>query len=94
MANDVEKTLYCILKTTEFSLQTDNFTLPRNEALLLAYVRSILSLRTPESGPFRSQDANNGVIYYNTGATGARISPELFLFSHESEDTLVILFVI
>ncbi|KAI6652381.1 hypothetical protein LOD99_7395 [Oopsacas minuta] len=42
MASDVEKTLYSILKTTEFSLQIDESTLPGNEALLLAYVRYIL----------------------------------------------------
>ncbi|KAI6660135.1 hypothetical protein LOD99_10527 [Oopsacas minuta] len=42
MASDVEKTLYSILKTTEFSLQIDESTLPDNEALLLAYVRYIL----------------------------------------------------
>ena len=41
MASDVEKTLYSILKTTEFSLQIDESTLPGNEALLLAYVRFI-----------------------------------------------------
>ena len=36
MASDVEKTLYSILKTTEFSLQIGESTLPGNEALLLA----------------------------------------------------------
>ena len=41
MASDVEKTIYSILKTTEFSLQIDESTLPGNEALLLAYVRFI-----------------------------------------------------
>ena len=41
MASDVEKTLCSILKTTEFSLQIDESTLPGNEALLLAYVRFI-----------------------------------------------------
>ncbi|KAI6653910.1 hypothetical protein LOD99_3086 [Oopsacas minuta] len=42
MASDVEKTLYSILKTAEFSLQIDESPLPGNEALLLAYVRYIL----------------------------------------------------
>ncbi|KAI6653460.1 hypothetical protein LOD99_3679 [Oopsacas minuta] len=42
MACDVEKTLYSILKTTEFSLQIDDSTSLGNEALLLAYVRYIL----------------------------------------------------
>ncbi|KAI6648674.1 hypothetical protein LOD99_7901 [Oopsacas minuta] len=42
VASDVEKTLYSILKTTEFSLQIDESTLPGNEALLFAYVRYIL----------------------------------------------------
>ncbi|KAI6648837.1 hypothetical protein LOD99_7099 [Oopsacas minuta] len=42
MASGVEKTLYSTLKTTEFSLQIDESTLPGNEALLLAYVRYIL----------------------------------------------------
>ena len=41
MASDVEKTLCSILKTTEFSLQIYESTLPGNEALLLAYVRFI-----------------------------------------------------
>ena len=41
MASDVEKTLYSMLKTTEFSLQIGDSTLPGNEALLLAYVRFI-----------------------------------------------------
>ena len=41
MASDVEKTLYSILKTAEFSLQIDESTLSGNEALLLAYVRFI-----------------------------------------------------
>ena len=41
MASDVEKTLCSILKTTEFSLQIDESTLPGNEALLLAYTRFI-----------------------------------------------------
>ncbi|KAI6656226.1 hypothetical protein LOD99_1559 [Oopsacas minuta] len=42
MTSDVEKTLYSKLKTTEFSLQIDESTLPGNEALLLAYVQYIL----------------------------------------------------
>ena len=41
MANDIEKTIYDILKTTEFSLQIDESTMPGNEALVLAYVRFI-----------------------------------------------------
>ena len=41
MATDVENSLYGILRTTEFSLQIDESTLPRNEALLLAFVRFI-----------------------------------------------------
>uniref|UniRef100_A0A5S6QAD2 DUF4371 domain-containing protein n=1 Tax=Trichuris muris TaxID=70415 RepID=A0A5S6QAD2_TRIMR len=41
MANDVEETLCNFLKTTQFSLQLDESTLPGNEALLLAYVRFI-----------------------------------------------------
>ena len=41
MANDIEKTICDILKTTEFSLQIDESTMPGNEALLLAYVRFI-----------------------------------------------------
>ena len=38
MATDVENSLRGILRTTEFSLQIDESTLPGNEALLLAYV--------------------------------------------------------
>ena len=41
MANDIEKTICDFLKTTEFSLQIDESTMPGNEALLLAYVRFI-----------------------------------------------------
>ena len=41
MASGVETTLCSILKTTEFSLQIDESTLPGDEALLLAYVRII-----------------------------------------------------
>ena len=41
MATDVENSLCNILRTTEFSLQIDESTLPGNEALLLAYVRFI-----------------------------------------------------
>ena len=41
MANDIEKTICDILKTTEFSLQIDESKMPGNEALLLAYVRFI-----------------------------------------------------
>ena len=41
MASDIEKTICDILKTTEFSLQIDESTMPGNEALLLAYVRFI-----------------------------------------------------
>ena len=41
MVTDVENSLCNILRTTEFSLQIDESTLPGNEALLLAYVRFI-----------------------------------------------------
>ena len=41
MATDVENSLCSILRTTGFSLQIDESTLPSNEALLLAYVRFI-----------------------------------------------------
>ena len=39
MAENIEETLSKMLMTTEFSLQLDEFTLPGNESLLLAYVR-------------------------------------------------------
>ena len=41
MAENVEETLSKMLMTTEFSLQLDEYTFPRNESLLLAYVRFI-----------------------------------------------------
>ncbi|KFD64030.1 hypothetical protein M514_08644 [Trichuris suis] len=41
MAQDIEATLYGILKNIEFALQLDESTLPGNEAVLLAYVRFI-----------------------------------------------------
>lgn len=41
MSEDVESSLVDFLKTTEFSLQLDESTLPRNESLLLVYVRFI-----------------------------------------------------
>ncbi|KFD45753.1 hypothetical protein M513_13359 [Trichuris suis] len=41
VAQDIEATLYGILKNTEFALQLDESTLPGNEAVLLAYVRFI-----------------------------------------------------
>ena len=41
MAKNVEETLSKMLMTTEFSLQLDEFTLPGNESLLLAYIRFI-----------------------------------------------------
>src|SRR5690606_10174081 len=41
MSDDVESSTTQILKTTEFSLQLDESTLPNNESLLLAYVRFI-----------------------------------------------------
>uniref|UniRef100_A0A5S6Q3Q7 DUF4371 domain-containing protein n=1 Tax=Trichuris muris TaxID=70415 RepID=A0A5S6Q3Q7_TRIMR len=41
MAADVEDQLCNFLRTTKFSLQLDEAVLPRNEALLLAYVRFI-----------------------------------------------------
>ncbi|XP_072400769.1 SCAN domain-containing protein 3-like [Diabrotica undecimpunctata] len=43
MSEDVERSLTDYLKTTEFSLQLDESTLPNNESLLLAYVRFIKS---------------------------------------------------
>ena len=41
MAENVEETLSKMLMTTEFSLQLDESTLPRNELLLPAYIRFI-----------------------------------------------------
>ena len=41
MAVDVESSLTDFLKTSEFSLQLDESTLPNNDALLLAYVRFV-----------------------------------------------------
>uniref|UniRef100_A0A5S6QKM2 Uncharacterized protein n=1 Tax=Trichuris muris TaxID=70415 RepID=A0A5S6QKM2_TRIMR len=41
MAMDVEEALCDLLRRTEFALQLDESTLPRNEALLLAHVRFI-----------------------------------------------------
>jgi hypothetical protein len=41
MSEDVESSLTDFLKTTEFSIQLDESTLPNNESLLLAYVRFI-----------------------------------------------------
>lgn len=41
MGKDVEDTLRNSLRTAQFSFQLDESTLPRNEALLLAYVRFI-----------------------------------------------------
>ena len=41
MSENVEETLSKMLMTTEFSLQSDESTLPGNESLLLAYVRFI-----------------------------------------------------
>ena len=41
MAEKVEDTLCNMLRTTEFSLQLDESTLPGNESLLLAYVRLV-----------------------------------------------------
>jgi hypothetical protein len=41
MADNVEDTLFSVLRTTDFALQLDESTLPGNEALLLAYVRFI-----------------------------------------------------
>ena len=38
MAENIEETLCNMLRTTEFSLQLDESTLPGNESLLLAYV--------------------------------------------------------
>ncbi|XP_072401045.1 SCAN domain-containing protein 3-like, partial [Diabrotica undecimpunctata] len=43
MSEDVERSLTDYLKTTQFSLQLDESTLPNNESLLLAYVRFIKS---------------------------------------------------
>lgn len=43
MSEDVERSLTDYLKTSEFSLQLDESTLPNNESLLLAYVRFIKS---------------------------------------------------
>ena len=41
MASSIEENVCNVLKTTEFSLQIDESTMPGNEALLLAYVRFI-----------------------------------------------------
>ena len=41
MAENIEKTLCKMLMTTEFNLQLDESTPPRNESLLLAYVHFI-----------------------------------------------------
>lgn len=41
MAQDIENSLCEYLKTSEFSIQLDESTLPGNEALLLAYVRFV-----------------------------------------------------
>jgi hypothetical protein len=41
MAENIEDILCSTLRTTEFSLQLDESTLPGNESLLLAYVRFI-----------------------------------------------------
>jgi hypothetical protein len=41
MADDVEVALCSVLRTTDFTLQLDESTLPGNESLLLAYVRFI-----------------------------------------------------
>ena len=41
MASSIEENNCNVLKTTEFSLQIDESTMPGNEALLLAYVRFI-----------------------------------------------------
>ena len=41
MAQSVEESLCVYLKTSKFSIQLDESTLPRNETLLLAYVRFI-----------------------------------------------------
>ena len=41
MASSIEENICNVLKTTEFSLQIDESTMPGNEALLLAYVRFI-----------------------------------------------------
>ena len=41
MAENVKETLSKMLITTEFSLQLDEYTLPRNKSLLLAYVHFI-----------------------------------------------------
>lgn len=41
MAENIEETLCNMLRTTEFSLQLDESTLPGNESLLLAYVRFV-----------------------------------------------------
>ena len=41
MAENVEETFSKMLMTTEFSLQLDEYTLPGNELLLLAYVHFI-----------------------------------------------------
>jgi hypothetical protein len=43
MSSDVESFLCKFLKTTNFSIQLDESTLPGNEALLLAYVRFIMN---------------------------------------------------
>ena len=41
MAENIEETLCNMLRTTEFSLQLDESTLPGKESLLLAYVRFV-----------------------------------------------------
>ena len=41
MSDNIEEQLCMILKTTEFSLQLDELTLPDNKLLLLAYVRFV-----------------------------------------------------
>ena len=41
MAQSAENSLCDYLKTSEFSIQLDESTLPGNEALLLAYVRFV-----------------------------------------------------
>ncbi|GBP52358.1 hypothetical protein EVAR_37745_1 [Eumeta japonica] len=42
MSSDVESFLCDYLRTTHFSIQLDESTLPGNEALLLAYVRFVM----------------------------------------------------
>jgi hypothetical protein len=60
MSEDVESYLTDFLKTTEFSLQLDESSLPNNESLLLAYVLFIKYEKKLSRTIIRKKKIRNG----------------------------------